>query len=99
MSLINPLRLEAEQVKAGKKSYFCTSHSHVFNILCLLELSQDSPYDPKSKKACNKKQIYKKVKRQHGSSLKSHYYDGIHTNGADMAALVVILEKYCSELY
>lgn len=39
------------------------------------------------------------MKHQRGRSLKSHYYDGIHTNGAEMTDLAVILEKCCSEVY
>lgn len=46
----------ASKDRPGKKSYFCTSRSHVTNILCLLELSQESQYVQSPESMQKKKQ-------------------------------------------
>lgn len=53
----------------------------------------------KSRKCGTKKTDLQESVCQRGRSLQSHYYDGIHTTGAEITNLAVILEKSCSEVY
>lgn len=64
-----------------EKSYFCTSHCHVSNILYLLELSQDSHY-VQSPESVQQNLIYKKVKHRRGLPLKLLWWDE-HDGGRD----------------